>query len=42
MKSKATGTISAVKRKAVSQGHITEGSHLCGNGTSRDHKKVVK
>jgi hypothetical protein len=42
MKSKATGTISAVKRKAVSQGHITLGFHLCGDGTSRAHKKVMK
>jgi hypothetical protein len=42
MKSKATGAISAVKRKAVSQGHITLGFHLCGDGTSRAHKKVMK
>jgi hypothetical protein len=42
MKSKATGTISAVKRKAVSQGHRTLGFHLCGDGTSRAHKKIMK
>jgi hypothetical protein len=42
MKSKATGTISAVKRKAVSQGHRTLGCHLCGDRTSRAHKKVMK
>jgi hypothetical protein len=42
MKSNATGTISAVKRKAVSQGHITLGFHLCGDGTSRAHQKVMK
>jgi hypothetical protein len=42
MKSEATGTISAVKIKAVSQGHITLGFHLCGDGTSRAHKKVMK
>jgi hypothetical protein len=42
MKSKETGTISAVKRKAVSQGHITLGFHLCGDGTSRAHTKIMK
>jgi hypothetical protein len=42
MKSKETGTISAVKRKAVSQGHRTLGFHLCGDGTSRAHKKIMK
>jgi hypothetical protein len=42
MKSKATGTIPAVKRKVVSQGHITLGFHLYGDGTSRAHKKVMK
>jgi hypothetical protein len=42
MQSKATGTISAVKRKAVSQGHRTLGFHLCGDGTSRAHKKLMK
>jgi hypothetical protein len=42
MKSKATGTISAVKRNAVSKGHRTLGFHLCGDGTSRAHKKVMK
>jgi hypothetical protein len=35
MKSKATGTISAFKRKAISQGHRTLGLHLCG-------KKLMK
>jgi hypothetical protein len=40
--SKPIGTISAVKRKAVSQGHRTLGFHLCGDGTSRAHKKVMK
>jgi hypothetical protein len=39
MKSKATGKISAVKRKAVSQGHIALGFHLCGDGTSHAYKK---
>jgi hypothetical protein len=38
MKSKATGTISAVNRKAVSQGHTTLVFHLCGDGTSRAQK----
>jgi hypothetical protein len=42
MKSKATGKISAFKRKAVSQGHRTLGFRLCGDGTSRAHKKVMK
>jgi hypothetical protein len=42
MKSKATGTILAFNRKAVSQGHITLGFHLCGDVTSRAHKKVMK
>jgi hypothetical protein len=42
MKSKATGTISAVKRKAVSQGQRTLGFHLCGDGTSCAHKKVMQ
>jgi hypothetical protein len=42
MKSKATGMISAVKRKAVSQGHRTLGFHLCGDRTSCVHKKVMK
>jgi hypothetical protein len=42
MKSKATGTISAVKSKHVSQGHRTLGFHLCGEGTSRAHKKVMQ
>jgi hypothetical protein len=44
IKSKATGTgtISAVKRKALSQGHITLGFNLCGDGTSRAHKKVIQ
>jgi hypothetical protein len=42
IKSKATGTISAFKRKSVSQGHITLGFHLCGDGTSRAHKKAMK
>jgi hypothetical protein len=42
MKSKATGTISAVKKKAVSQGNITLGFHLCDDGTSHAHKKVMK
>ena len=41
MTSKATGTVSSVKRKAVSQGHITLGFHLCGDGKSRVHKKVM-
>jgi hypothetical protein len=35
-------TISAFKRKVVSQGHITLGFHLCGDGTSRAHKKVMQ
>jgi hypothetical protein len=38
----AIGTISSVKRKAVSQGHITLGFNLCGDGTSRAHKKVMQ
>jgi hypothetical protein len=42
MQSKATWTISEVKRKAVSQGHKTLGFHLCRDGTSRAHKKVMK
>jgi hypothetical protein len=42
MKSKATGTISAFKRKAVSQGHTPLGFHLCGDGTSRAHKNAMK
>jgi hypothetical protein len=42
IKSKATVMISAVNRKAVSQGHINLGFHLCGDGTSRAHKKVMK
>jgi hypothetical protein len=42
MKSKATGTISAVNRKAVSQGHIFLGYHLCGDGTSCAHKKATR
>jgi hypothetical protein len=42
MKSKATGMMSSVKRKAVSQGHRTLGFHLCGEGTSRAHKRVMK
>jgi hypothetical protein len=42
IKSKATGMISAVKRKAVSQGHGTLGFHFCGDGTSRAHKKIMK
>jgi hypothetical protein len=40
MKSKATGTISAVKIKALSQGNRTLRFHLCGDGTSRAYKKV--
>jgi hypothetical protein len=39
MISKATGTISAVKIKAVSQVHITLWFHLCGDVTSRAHKR---
>jgi hypothetical protein len=42
MNSKATGKILAVKRKAVSQGHIHLGFHLCGDGASRAHKKVMQ
>jgi hypothetical protein len=42
MKSKSTRTISAVKREAVSQGHIALGFHLCDDGTSSAHKKVMK
>jgi len=42
MQSKATGTISAVKRKAVSQGHRTLGFHLCGDGVSGAHKNVMQ
>jgi hypothetical protein len=42
IQSKAKGTIPAVKRKAVSRGHITLGSNLCGDGTSWAHKKVMK
>jgi hypothetical protein len=42
MKSKATGTISAVKRKAVSQGHRKLGFHLCGDRTLCAHKKVMR
>jgi hypothetical protein len=42
MKSKSTGTISAAKRKAVSQWHRTLGFHLCGDGTSCAHKKVMQ
>jgi hypothetical protein len=42
IKSKATGTISAVKRKAVSQGHRTLGFHLCDDRTSGAHKKVMQ
>jgi hypothetical protein len=41
MKSKATGAISAVKRKDVSQGHRTLWFHLCGDRTSCAHKKVM-
>jgi hypothetical protein len=42
MKSKAIGMISSVKRKAVSQGHRTLGFHLCLDGTSHAHKKLMK
>jgi hypothetical protein len=42
MRSKATVSVSAFKRKAVSQGHRTLGFHLCGDGTSRAHKKVMQ
>jgi hypothetical protein len=42
MTSKATGTISTVKRKTVSKGHRTLGFHLCGDGSSRTHKKVMQ
>jgi hypothetical protein len=42
MKSKATGTISEVKRNSVSQGHRTLGFHSYGDRTSRAHKKVMK
>jgi hypothetical protein len=42
MKSRATGTISSVKRKTVSQGHRTLGFHLCGDRTSRAHKNAMQ
>jgi hypothetical protein len=38
----SNNNISAVKRKAVSQGHRTLGFHLCGDGTSRANKKVMR
>jgi hypothetical protein len=41
MMAKATGEISSVKRKAVTQGHMTLRFHLCGDGSSRAHKKVM-
>jgi hypothetical protein len=40
--SKATGKTSAIKRKAVNQGHRTLGFHLIGYRTSTAHKKIMK
>jgi hypothetical protein len=39
--SKATHTLSGVKKKAPDEGHWTLGFFLAGNGTSTAHKKVV-
>jgi hypothetical protein len=38
--SKATGTVSGVKRKAPDEGHRTHGLYLAG-GTSKSHKRVM-
>jgi hypothetical protein len=40
--SNATGQTSGIKRKAATQGHITLGFHLTGDGTSSSHKKIMK
>jgi hypothetical protein len=40
--SNATGQTSGIKRKSATQGHITLGSHLTGDGTSSAHKKIMK
>jgi hypothetical protein len=36
------GQTSGIKRKAATQGHITWGFHLTGDGTSSAHKKIMK
>jgi hypothetical protein len=38
----ATGQTSGIKRKSATQGHSTLGFHLTGDGTSSDHKKIMK
>jgi hypothetical protein len=40
--SNATGHTSGIKRKAATQGHISMGFHLTGDGTSSAHKKIMK
>jgi hypothetical protein len=39
--SKATGTLSGVKRKAPNEGHRTLGLFLARDGSSNEHNKVI-
>jgi hypothetical protein len=38
----ATGQTTGIKRKVATQGHITLGFHLTGDGTLSAHKKIMK
>jgi hypothetical protein len=42
MKSRSSGKVSGIKRKATTEGHRTFGFFMTGDGTSNEHKQVMK
>jgi hypothetical protein len=42
MTSRSSGQVSGIKRKAPTEGHQTLGFFMTGDGTSNEHKRVVK
>jgi hypothetical protein len=42
MRSRSSGKVSGIKRKAPTEGHRTLGFFMTGDGTSSEHKRVMK
>jgi hypothetical protein len=42
MTSRSSGQVSGIKRKAPTEGHRTLGFFMTGDGTSNEHKRVMK
>jgi hypothetical protein len=42
MTSRSSGQVSGIKRKTPTEGHLTLGFFMTGDGTSNEHKRVMK